>query len=186
MFMNKLHLQKAIAVCKAGGVIAYPTEAVFGLGCIPTNEYSVRRILKLKRRSMRKGLILVAGEISQLEEFVDFTKIRNLQAVFHSWPGPVTWLIPARRMTPIWLKGEHKTLAVRVSSYDLIKSLCSELGPIVSTSANTHNALPAKSSQRVRTYFPREIDYVIPAKIANNENPSEIRDAQTGNILRPS
>ena len=182
--MNKLHKQKAINVCKAGGVIAYPTEAVFGLGCIPTHEYSVYRILKLKRRSIRKGLILIAGEINQLEEFVDFSKVKNLKAVFHTWPGPVTWLIPARRMTPIWLTGEHNTLAVRVSSYDLIKSLCSELGPIVSTSANPHNAPPAKSSQRVRAYFPREIDYVIPAKIANNENPSEIRDAQTGNILR--
>mgnify|MGYP001190643398 CR=1 FL=1 len=186
MVMNKLHLQKAIAACKAGGVIAYPAEAVFGLGCIPTNEHSVHRILKLKRRSIRKGLILIAGEITQLEEFVDFSKVKNLKAVFHAWPGPVTWLIPARRMTPIWLTGEHSTLAVRVSSYDLIKSLCSELGPIVSTSANPHNALPARSSQRVRAYFPRGIDYVIPAKIANNENPSEIRDAQTGNILRSS
>ena len=184
--MNKLHVQKAIAVCKVGGVIAYPTEAVFGLGCVPTNKHSVHRILKLKRRSIRKGLILIAGEISQLEEFVDFSKIINVQAVFHSWPGPVTWLIPARRMTPVWLKGEHRTLAVRVSSCNLIKSLCSELGPIVSTSANTHNAAPAKSFQRVRTYFPKGIDYVIPAKIANNDNPSEIRDAQTGNILRPS
>ncbi len=182
--MKKLHVKKAIHVCQRGGIIAYPTEAVFGLGCIPVYKHSVQRIFKLKRRSIRKGLILIAGEINQLEEFVDFSKVKNLKAVFHTWPGPITWLIPARRTTPIWLTGEHNTLAVRVSSYDLIKSLCSELGPIVSTSANPHNAPPAKSSQRVRAYFPREIDYVIPAKIANNENPSEIRDAQTGNILR--
>ena len=182
--MKKLHAKKAINVCKSGGLIAYPTEAVFGLGCIPTHEQSVRKILKLKRRSVRKGLILIAGEIRQLEEYVDFSKAKNLKAIFHTWPGPVTWLIPARRTTPSWLTGEHNTLAVRVSSYDLIKLLCSELGPIVSTSANPHNAPPAKSSQRVRTYFPRKIDYVIPAKIANNENPSEIIDAQTGNILR--
>jgi L-threonylcarbamoyladenylate synthase len=129
-------------------------------------------------------LILIAGEINQLEEFVDFSMVKNLKTVFHSWPGPVTWLIPARRTTPAWLTGEHNTLAVRVSSYDLIKSLCAELGPIISTSANPHNRPPARSSQRVRAYFPREIDYVIPAKIANNQNPSEIRDAQTGNILR--
>jgi len=184
--MNKLHAQKAINVCKTGGVIAYPTEAVFGLGCIPTFEHSVHRILKLKRRSVRKGLILIAGEIGQLEEFVDFSKIKNIKAVFRSWPGPVTWLIPARQMTPIWLTGEHDTLAVRVSSYNLIKLLCAELGPIVSTSANPSNAYPAKSSQRVRSYFPREIDYVIPAKITNNKNPSEIRDAKTGEILRSS
>ena len=182
--MKKLHVQKAIHVCKMGGVIAYPTEAVFGLGCLPIYEHSVRRILRLKRRPIRKGLILVAGEIDQLDEFVDFSKVKNLKTVFHSWPGPVTWLIPARQMTPVWLTGEHKTLAVRVSAHNLIKSLCAELGPIVSTSANPNNARPAKSSQRVRSYFHGEIDYVIPAKIVNNENPSEIRDAQTGNILR--
>ncbi len=184
--MNKLHVQKAIHVCKAGGVIAYPTEAVFGLGCIPLYEQSVRRILRLKRRSVRKGLILVASETAQLEEFVDFSKIKNLKTVFDSWPGPFTWLIPARQTTPFWLTGEHKTLAVRVSSHNLIKSLCANLGPIVSTSANPSNAYPAKSSQRVRSYFPREIDYVIAAKITNNRNPSEIRDAKTGEILRSS
>ena len=184
--MNKLHVQKAIHACKTGGIIAYPTEAVFGLGCIPIYEHSVRRILRLKRRSIRKGLILVAGKIDQLDEFVDFSKVKDLKTVFCSWPGPVTWLIPARQMTPAWLTGEYKTLAVRVSSYDLIKSLCAELGPIVSTSANPHNASPAKSTQRVRHYFPGDIDYVIPTKIVNNEKPSEIRDAQTGNILRSS
>ena len=184
--MNKLHVQKAIQVCETGGIIAYPTEAVFGLGCIPIYEHSVRRILRLKRRSIRKGLILVAGEIGQLEEFVDFSKVKNVKTVFYSWPGPVTWVIPARQITPAWLTGEHKTLAVRVSSHDLIKLLCAELGPIVSTSANPSNASPARSSQRVRSYFHEKIDYVIPAKITNNSNPSEIRDAQTGNILRLS
>ena len=80
--MNKLHTQKAISTCRAGGIIAYPTEAVFGLGCIPIYEHSVRRILRLKRRSIRKGLILVASETNQLEEFVDFSKIKNLKTVF--------------------------------------------------------------------------------------------------------
>ena len=108
-------MQKAISTCRAGGVIAYPTEAVFGLGCIPIYEHSVRRIIRLKRRSIRKGLILVASETGQLEEFVDFSKIKNLKTVFDSWPGPITWLIPSRQTTPFWLTGEHKTLAVRVS-----------------------------------------------------------------------
>ena len=84
--MKKLHVQKAIHICEAGGVIAYPTEAVFGLGCIPTYEHSVRRILRLKRRSIRKGLILVAANIAQLDEFVDFSKIKNLRMIYDSWP----------------------------------------------------------------------------------------------------
>jgi len=184
--MNKLHLQQAINICEEGGVIAYPTEAVFGLGCIPTYEHSVRKILKLKKRSIQKGLILVAGDIDQLVDFIDFSKIKNPKKVFDTWPGPVTWLIPARKTTPFWLTGSHSTLAVRVSSDQTIGALCKELGPIVSTSANPSNSCPAKSYHRVRHYFHREIDYIVPANIANDMNPSEIRDAQTGNTLRQS
>ena len=184
--MNNLHLRQAIHICEMGGIIAYPTEAVFGLGCLPICGHSVRRILKLKHRSARKGLILVAANIEQLYAFVDFSKIKNLQTIHDSWPGPVTWLIPARQVIPYWLTGSHKTLGVRVSSHPLVQSLCEKLGPIVSTSANPKGANPARSSQRVRSYFHNEVDYVIPANITNTLNPTEIRDALTGDIIRPS
>ncbi len=184
--MNELHLRQAIHICEKGGIIAYPTEAVFGLGCLPIYEHSVRRILKLKHRSVRKGLILVAADIEQLYAFVDFSKVINLQAIHDSWPGPVTWLIPARNVTPFWLTGSFNTLGVRVSSNLLVQSLCEKLGPIVSTSANPKGAEPARSSQRVRSYFQSEVDYVIPANITNTMNPSEIRDALTGDIIRVS
>ncbi len=184
--MNLLHLEQAIITCKQGGIIAYPTEAVFGLGCLPDSEDAVQRILKLKQRSINKGLIVVASSIKQLEAYVDFGKLSDLQQVYESWPGPVTWLIPARMETPVWLTGEHKTLAVRVSSHPVVHALCEGLGPIVSTSANPAGAKPALSSRSVLSYFGVDIDYVIPAKITNNMNPTEIRDAQTGNIIRPS
>jgi len=184
--MNKLHLRQAISICERGGVIAYPTEAVFGLGCLPVYERSVRRILRLKHRSVRKGLILVAANIEQLNAYVDFSKVNNMQSIHDTWPGPVTWLIPARQVTPYWLTGSHKTLGVRVSSHPLVQLLCEKLGPIVSTSANPKGAIPARSSQRVRSYFHNEVDYVIPTNITNTMNPSEIRDALTGDIIRPS
>jgi L-threonylcarbamoyladenylate synthase len=182
--MNSLHLKKAIDICKSGGIIAYPTEAVFGLGCLPLNEHSVQRILKLKQRSVQKGLILVAASIEQLDMFVDFSKVKDMQVVNDSWPGPVTWLVPAKSATPYWLTGDHNTLAVRVSDNPVVRALCEELDPIVSTSANPQAAEPAKSSQQVLSYFKSDIDYVIPAKIANTMEPTEIRDAQTGDILR--
>jgi L-threonylcarbamoyladenylate synthase len=184
--MNPLHLKRAIHHCKKGGVIAYPTEAVFGLGCLPLLEQSVDRILKLKDRSVDKGLILVAANIEQLNEFVDFSKIENTQVIYDSWPGPVTWLIPSNQNTPAWLTGSHKTLAVRVSSHPIIQALCKELGPIVSTSANPSSAEPAKTSNEVRVYFQTGVDYVIPANISNNLTPTEIRDALSGNIIRSS
>jgi L-threonylcarbamoyladenylate synthase len=184
--MNSLHLKRAIHHCEKGGVIAYPTEAVFGLGCLPLLEQSVDRILKLKIRSIDKGLILVAADIEQLEEFVDFTKVENTQVIYDSWPGPVTWLIPAKDTTPFWLTGNHKTLAVRVSSHPVVRALCEKLGPIVSTSANPSSFEPARSTDEVRSYFHTEVDYVIPANISNNLAPTEIRDSQTGNIIRSS
>ena len=182
--MNSLHLKQAIHVCEMGGVIAYPTEAVFGLGCLPIYEHSVRHILKLKHRSVWKGLIVVAADIEQLYSFVDFSKVKNSQAIHTSWPGPVTWLIPAKKEIPYWLTGSHNTLGVRVSSHPVVRSLCENLGPIISTSANPTGANPAKSSQRVRSYFKSEVDYVFPANITNTANQTEIRDAVTGNIVR--
>jgi len=184
--MNLLHLKQAIATCENGGVIAYPTEAVFGLGCIPIFEHSVRRILKLKRRSIQKGLILVGSQIEQFEDYVNFDGLKNIQQIHNSWPGPVTWLIPAQKETPFWLTGAHRTLAIRVSAHPIINALCDELGPIVSTSANPTGAEPAISSQRVRSYFGAKVDCVIPGNIINQMNPTEIRDAQSGNIIRGS
>ncbi len=184
--MNSQHLKQAIHICETGGVIAYPTEAVFGLGCLPLNEESVKRILKLKQRSVDKGLILVASNIEQLESYADFSKVVDMQSIYDSWPGSVTWLVPARDKTPYWLTGNHKTLAVRVSAHLVVRALCEELGPIVSTSANPQAASPAKTSQQVFSYFKTEIDYVIPANITNTLDPTEIRDAQTGDIVRLS
>lgn len=183
--MNDVHLKQAIDIIGSGGVIAYPTEAVFGLGCLPVYEHAVRRILIAKRRSIKKGLIIVARSVGQLEQFVDFSRLSDNHQLFGSWPGPVTWLIPAKTETPIWLTGEHKTLAVRVSAHPVIRALCEKLGPMVSTSANPQGCTPAKSTQRVRSYFRREIDYVVPAMITEQANPTEIRDARSGNIIRP-
>ncbi len=169
-----------------GGVIAYPTEAVFGLGCMPLFQDSVFRILQLKHRAVEKGLILVASSIEQLEDYVHFENLSRIDQIRDSWPGPVTWLIPAKKKTPVWLTGSHKTLAVRVSAHPIVNALCRELGPIVSTSANPAGSEPAISTQEVLSYFGEELDYVIPADIRNNLSPTEIRDAQNGNIIRIS
>lgn len=184
--MNSSHLKQAINAFNDSGVIAYPTEAVFGLGCMPHFQDSVYRILELKHRAVEKGLILVASSIEQLEDYVHFDDLPTIDQIRDSWPGPVTWLIPAKKKTPIWLTGTHTTLAVRVSSHPIIAALCRELGPIVSTSANPAGSKPATTTQEVRSYFGDELDYVIPANIKNNLNPTEIRDAQNGNIIRVS
>ena len=184
--MNILHLKQAVKICEEGGVIAYPTESVFGLGCLLIYEHSVLRILSLKRRSIKKGLICVAANIEQLGDYVDLQKVPDLEMVTNSWPGPVTWLIPARFDTPYWLTGEHNTLAVRVSANPVVRTLCEHLGPIVSTSANPQERAPAYNAQRVRSYFQDKLDYVIPGILNPGQKPTEIRDAMTGKIIRIS
>jgi len=179
-------MKQAIITFSKGGVVAYPTEAVFGLGCLPLIQDSVQQILHLKHRSAEKGLILVASSIDQLEDYVHFDNLPTIGQIRDSWPGPVTWLIPAKKNTPPWLTGSHRTLAVRVSAHPTINALCRELGPIVSTSANPSGSNPALTTKEVISYFGEAIDYVIPAEIKNSLNPTEIRDAQNGNIIRLS
>jgi L-threonylcarbamoyladenylate synthase len=182
--LNDWHLKLASRSLRRGGVIAYPTEAVFGLGCLPLDYDAVSRILKLKRRAMSKGLIVVAADYRQLHSYVEFPDQDVFERILASWPGPVTWLIPAKKYTPVWLTGSHRTLAVRVSSHPLVRAICSIAGPLVSTSANPGGCLPAKTPARVRSYFRSEIDYILPGSPGPQQNPTEIRVASTGDVVR--
>ena len=167
------------------GVIAYPTEAVFGLGCAPCFPEAVRRILSLKRRSPAKGLIVVASELSQLQGLIDMDALGGRrQQVLDAWPGPVTWIIPARPGVPYWLTGAHTGLAVRISAHPQVRALCDRVGALVSTSANPEGAFPARDARRVRAYFGDALDYILPGNVGGGRAPTEIRDARSGAVLR--
>ena len=168
----------------SGGVIAYPTEAVYGLGCLPHDLAAVLRILSLKYRPISKGLIVVAADIGQLDGYVAFPDSLVSQRVLSTWPGPVTWVLPAGPEAPSWIRGQHNSIAVRVSSHPTVVSLCRQVGPLVSTSANPAHRPPAKSALKVLGYFGHSIDYLVHGNIGPNYRPTEIRDAITGNILR--
>lgn len=183
--MNSWHLKRAARAVARGGVIAYPTEAVFGLGCDPWNGSAVCRILELKRRSITKGLIVIAADLAQLEPFVYFPSPAILDRVRSTWPGPVTWLLPARAVVPRWLRGDHKSLAVRVTAHPIAHALCVEIGALVSTSANPSGCPPARCAQEVRAYFDNALDYIVPGAVGPEKRPTEIRDAITKEILRP-
>ena len=170
---------------RAGGVIAYPTEAVYGLGCLPTNRGAVERILHLKRRSSRKkGLIIFASTIEQIRPLIDTSGLANPERIFSTWPGAITWVLPASGNLPGWLIGAQGTIAVRVSAHSVVRCLCDVLGPLISTSANPANAPPARSALQVRNYFTTRVDYIYPARLPGRALPTEIRHAMTGQILR--
>ncbi|WP_341502636.1 Sua5/YciO/YrdC/YwlC family protein [Gallaecimonas sp. GXIMD4217] len=169
-----------------GGVLAYPTEAVFGLGCDPDNEAAVNELLRLKERDPAKGLILVAANYSQVLKYIrdgDIPIDRRF-AIFSKWPGPVTWVLPARADAPAWVTGGRDTLAVRVSDHPVVKALCDAFGkPLVSTSANLSGQEPARSAAEVAAQFGERV-LVVPGEVGSLGQPTPIFDAQTGQALR--
>lgn len=183
--MGQWHIEQAARVADAGGIIAYPTEAVYGLGCNPLDATAVLRLLMLKQRKLEHGLILVAADKAQLNDFVEFPGDNGGDQIDRSWPGPVTWLLPAQDWVPYWLTGAHDTLAVRVSNHPLVQALCNSFGgPLVSTSANRHGHPPARSALQVRRLFRQGIDYILTGETGTLENPTEIRHALTGEVVR--
>ena len=184
--LNNWHIRLAAEAVLHGGVIAYPTEAVYGLGCLPWDKPAIERLLFLKRRPVGKGLIVVAANIGQLHTLVNFDEVESIDPILDTWPGHVTWILPACNGTPAWLTGENAGIAVRVSAHPLVRALCDICGPIVSTSANLTNTRSALSAQQVRNYFRDSLDYILPGKTGVEPGPSEIRHARTGSILRKS
>ena len=182
-----LSIDQAADCLRAGGVIAYPTEAVFGLGCDPRNEAAVRKILALKQRSPDKGLILLADHFARFSPYAGDVAPEQLERAMVTWPGPVTWLFPRGKAVPGWLAGDHPTIALRVSSHPVCVALCAAFGhAIVSTSANPAAEVPAKSASQVDDYFGKAIDGIVVGEVGGQQHPSEIRDLGSGAVVRPA
>jgi L-threonylcarbamoyladenylate synthase len=184
--MYSWHLRQAARTLKRGGIVAYPTEGVWGLGCDPANPDTLARLLALKRRPTGKGLILIASDFRQLTPWLAPLDSANEQRAFATWPGPVTWLWPAGPAAPALLRGSHDTLAVRVTDHPLAGALCARFGgPLVSTSANLAGRRPARNALQARLRLGGRFDILLPGATGGRTQPTEIRDARTGAIIRP-
>ena len=167
------------------GVIAYPTEAVWGLGCDPYSYSAVAKILELKRRPERKGLILIGCDWQQFMPFTEDLTRAQLARLQQSHNKPITWLIPHNGAAPDWIVGEHNTLAVRVTSHPVAASLCRLFGgPIVSTSANPQGLPAAVTGLKVNCYFNGKLNYQTPGSVGSSNSPSEIRHLLTHKVIR--
>lgn len=175
----------AVDVLNEERVIAYPTEAVFGVGCDPDSETAVMRLLELKQRPVDKGLILIAASYEQLKPYIDDSMLTDAQReTIFRWPCPVTFVFPASAATPRWLTGCFDSLAVRVTDHPLVVALCEAYGkPLVSTSANLSGLPPCRTVEEVRRQFGAEFP-IVPGETGGRLNPSEIRDALTGELFR--
>jgi len=170
---------------RGGGILAYPTEAVYGLGCGPWDRVAVQRLLAIKRRPEHKGLILIAADFAQLAPFVEPLDAALMQPILATWPGPNTWLLPARAGTPGWLRGRHVTLAVRVTAHPIAAALCTATGSaLVSTSANISHRPPARTHLQVRLALGSQVDLILAGRCGIHARPSSIRDGRTGAVIR--
>ena len=169
----------------AGGVVACPTEAVWGLSCDPGNEEAVMRLLDLKERPVDKGLILVAHDISQFDWLLRGLERAAISTLQLSWPGPTTWLVPHRGRVPRWISGEFDTVAVRVTAHSTMAALSKAFGgPLVSTSANVAGRQPAREQFQLWRYFGDGLDGIVPGRLGGSARPTTIRDLETDTIVR--
>lgn len=169
-----------------GELIAYPTEAVYGLGCDPDNEVAVHKLLALKNRPVEKGLILVGKTYSQLLPYIDDTKVPMYMRteIFSSWPGPVTWLLPAAKSAPEWVTGGSDLIAVRVSQHPVVSQLCELFGkPLISTSANLSGQKPAISAIQLTQQFDETL-LLVDGPLGGATKPSQIRHGVSGKTIR--
>lgn len=187
--MTDFDLSNALSALRHLGVIAYPTESVFGLGCDPDCDAAIQKILDLKQRPAHKGLILIAADIEQLKNYADFSQLSETQIsnIEKTWPGPFTWVVPAQKSLSKLISGDFDSVAVRVSAHPIVQRLCTDFGkPIISTSANLSGLEACVNVTEVKAMFTDNplLENIIEAEVSGLENPSQIHHALTGKRLR--
>ncbi|WP_363800015.1 Sua5/YciO/YrdC/YwlC family protein [Lysobacter firmicutimachus] len=187
MTVADLSVPAAADALRRGGVVIYPTEAVWGIGCDPHDEAAVRRLLAIKQRSADKGVILIAADLAQLAGWVDWDALpaTRREAVLASWPGPNTWAVPATAAVPAWIRGAHASVAVRVTAHAQARALCEACAqPLVSTSANLSGRPPAFRRGELDPAVIALSDGVCAGETGGLAAPTPIRVALTGEVLR--
>jgi L-threonylcarbamoyladenylate synthase len=178
---------QAAAALRRGELLVYPTEAVWGLGCDPFNLEAIRRLLALKQRPQAKGMILIGAGLDQFDALIDLAALPGARrdAVLASWPGPNTWTVPCTARVPEQLRGEHATLAMRISAHPDVVALCRAFGgPLVSTSANPAGAPPPRRRDELDRALLAGVAGVLAGDTGGLERPTPIRDALSGELLR--
>ncbi|MBF13118.1 MAG: threonylcarbamoyl-AMP synthase [Legionellales bacterium] len=172
---------QVIDCLNTGGVIAYPTESVFGIGCDALCQDSVARISRIKNRQSKKGYILLIHSYEQLDHLIDQSHPNlNWGCIRDSWPGPTTWVFPAATNLPHWLVSDCQTIAIRMTSHPIARALCKQLDkPLISTSANLAGMPPCTTVQQVADQLSTVIDLCVYNETSCSQAATTINDAIT-------
>lgn len=181
---QRLSVKDAASNIKAGGIIACPTEAVWGLSCDPFNQQAVEKLLALKKREQAKGLIVIFNSFEQLQSFLQPITPDQQQQLQTASEPPTTWLVPIKQNSfGAWVTGEHEPLAIRISDHPLLQKLTALVGPIISTSANPAGLAEAKTASQVVDYFSEDVA-ICEGELGSACKPSTIKNLITQEVLR--
>lgn len=183
--MISRNIEEIADIVRHGGVIAYPTEAVFGLGCDPENEQAIKRILQLKQRAIEKGLIVITSQLGFIEDYLLPIAQQDKDLLNTVTEQPTSWLVAAKPTTSPLLKGKFSSLAIRKTTHPACYNLCEVLQHgLVSTSANPQGANPATSVEEIQQYFGNDLDGILDAPLGKAEKPSQLIDLHSRQVLR--
>ncbi len=169
-----------------GAVFAYPTDTIWGFGCHPLIASSALRILNIKKRPVSKGLILLSSKIDYVEAYIsDQLSNEHVKRLQRIEKHPTTWLVKASHDCPHWLRGQHPTIAVRLTSHPFVEELCDSIKtPLVSTSANRAGQSTVANAIQARKQFGDEIDFIVSGFSTGSKTASAIKSLENNRMIR--
>ncbi|MDA0745379.1 MAG: L-threonylcarbamoyladenylate synthase [bacterium] len=180
-------LQRTIDCIRNGGLVAYPTETVYGLGADPFNPTSLERIFAVKGRDAGKSIILLIPNTEHLNALVSHIPDTGQTLIDTFWPGPLTLVFQARKDLPQHMLGPGNTIALRISDAPVTQSLLALLNaPLTSTSANRSGSPPAQSASEALQAFSPDVDLILDGGPSTDTRPSTLVRVSTNQpeILR--
>lgn len=178
-------LKKAISILQAGGVILYPTDTIWGLGCDATNEKAVQRIFDIKKRTDTKAMLVLLDSPSKLESYVSGVPEIAFDLIELS-DEPLTIIYPEAKNLAKNLLSEDNSIGIRITSEPFSKSLCERFRkPIVSTSANISGEKSPEVFAAIQNDILSQVDYVVNFRQdeTTKAKPSSIIKIGKGNVI---
>ncbi|CAH2031793.1 L-threonylcarbamoyladenylate synthase [Trichlorobacter ammonificans] len=154
-------IAQVVSVLKAGGVIAYPTDTTYGIGCSIFSKKGLELIYQIKQRDRRKPFSFICADLSEVARFARLTN-HAFKIMKRCLPGPYTFVLQASREVPDLLTTRQKTVGVRMPDHPICSALVRELGnPIVTTSANLSGEEPVGDPLEINRQFGSQLNLVI-------------------------
>ena len=179
-------LKKAVEVLRNGGVILYPTDTVWGIGCDATNEVAVKRIFDIKKRADAKAMLVLVDSAARIQSYVDEVPDMAWDLIELS-EKPMTIIYPDARNLATNLIAEDKSIGIRVTNEEFSKKLCIQFRkPIVSTSANVSGEAAPANFIQISDYIKNSVDYVVNYNQhkTGTSKPSSIIKLGKGNLIQ--